>query len=62
MTRPKYILKHEDGRSELIQDLDNMSRLILVDQVGAGAEDVTPICLTEPALKSAGDKVVGDRG
>jgi hypothetical protein len=41
MTRPKSILKHEDGRSEPIQDLDNTFRLVLVDRERADAEDVT---------------------
>ncbi len=37
----KYLLKLEDGRSEPIKDLDNATRIVLVDKDTVGAEDIT---------------------
>ena len=52
MTRSKYVLKHEDGRSEPIKDLDNASRLVIVDEERVGAEDITFIYLKWEARTS----------
>ncbi len=37
----KYLLGLADGRNEPIKDLDNATRIVLVDQDTVGAEDVT---------------------
>ncbi|MGA2401136.1 MAG: cupin domain-containing protein [Syntrophobacteraceae bacterium] len=37
----KYLLKLEDGRNEPIKDLDNSTRIVLVDKDTVGAEDIT---------------------
>ena len=37
----KYVLGLEDGRNEPIQDLDNATRIVLVDRDTVGAEDIT---------------------
>lgn len=37
----KAVLKHADGRNEPIKDLDNATRLVLVDKDTVGAEDIT---------------------
>jgi mannose-6-phosphate isomerase-like protein (cupin superfamily) len=37
----KYLLKLEDGRNEPIRDLDNATRVVLVDKDTTGAEDIT---------------------
>ncbi len=37
----KYLLKPADGRNEPIKDLDNATRIVLVDKDTVGAEDVT---------------------
>jgi mannose-6-phosphate isomerase-like protein (cupin superfamily) len=38
---PKYVLALKDGRSEPIRDLDNASRIILIDREQTAAEDIT---------------------
>lgn len=37
----KYVLGLEDGRNEPIKDLDNATRIVLVDKDTVGAEDIT---------------------
>ena len=37
----KYLLKLADGRNEPIKDLNNATRIVLVDKENAGAEDIT---------------------
>lgn len=37
----EYLLKPEDGRNEPIKDLDNATRVVLVDKDTVGAEDIT---------------------
>jgi quercetin dioxygenase-like cupin family protein len=42
MEKPmKYVLGLDDGRNELIKDLDNAKRIVLVDKDTVGAEDIT---------------------
>jgi mannose-6-phosphate isomerase-like protein (cupin superfamily) len=36
-----YLLRLEDGRNEPIKDLDNATRIVLVDKDTVGAEDIT---------------------
>jgi len=40
----KYVLGLEDGRNEPIKDLDNATRIVLVDRDTVGAEDITFAC------------------
>ena len=40
-TPPQYRLRLEDGRNEPIPDLEDASRIILIDRANAGAEDIT---------------------
>ncbi len=37
----KYVLRPEDGRNEPIKDLDNATRIVLVDRDTVGAQDIT---------------------
>jgi mannose-6-phosphate isomerase-like protein (cupin superfamily) len=37
----KYLLRPGDGRNEPIKDLDNATRVVLVDEDATGAEDIT---------------------
>lgn len=37
----KYLFTHKDGRNEPIKDLDNATRIVLIDKDTAGAEDIT---------------------
>jgi len=37
----QYVIKLQDGRNEPIKELNNATRIILVDQKTAGAEDIT---------------------
>jgi len=37
----KYLIKKGQGRSEPIRDLENASRIILVDEAQVGARDIT---------------------
>jgi len=37
----QYVIKLQDGKNEPIKDLNNATRVILVDQKTAGAEDIT---------------------
>ena len=37
----KYLLKLTDGRNEPIKDLNDSTRIVLVDRETAGAEDIT---------------------
>ena len=49
----KYLLKLEDGRNEPIKDLDNSTRVVLVDKDTVGAEDITfAYCRFEAAISS----------
>jgi len=49
----KYFLKPEDGRNEPIKDLDNSTRVVLVDKDTVGAEDITfAYCKFEPKISS----------
>ncbi|MGD9139757.1 MAG: cupin domain-containing protein [Desulfobacterales bacterium] len=38
---PKSLLKLEDGKEEMITDLEGASRTILIDEQTVGAEDIT---------------------
>ena len=40
-TDVKYLLKLGDGRNEPIKDLNNATRVVLVDKDTVGAEDIT---------------------
>jgi len=49
----KYLLKLEDGRNEPIKDLNNSTRVVLVDKGTVGAEDITfAYCRFEAAISS----------
>lgn len=37
----KYLISPEDGRNEPIKDLDNATRIVLIDKDTVGAEDIT---------------------
>lgn len=41
MNHKKYLIPLEDGRNEPIQDLDNATRIVLIDKDTVGAEDIT---------------------
>jgi quercetin dioxygenase-like cupin family protein len=40
-TNNKFLIPLEDGRSEPIKDLDNATRIVLIDKDTVGAEDIT---------------------
>lgn len=40
-TENKYLMTLKDGRNEPIKDLDNATRVVLVDKDTVGAEDIT---------------------
>jgi len=40
-TNSKYLITLEQGRNEPIKDLDNATRVVLVDKDTVGAEDIT---------------------
>ena len=49
----KYLLKLEDGRNEPIKDLNDSTRVVLVDKDTVGAEDITfAYCKFEAAISS----------
>jgi mannose-6-phosphate isomerase-like protein (cupin superfamily) len=49
----KYLLKLEDGRNEPIKDLDNSTRVVLVDKDTVGAQDITfAYCRFEAEISS----------
>ena len=37
----KFLIPHENGRNEPIKDLDNATRIVLIDKDTVGAEDIT---------------------
>ncbi len=48
-TNIKYLIKPGDGRNEPIKDLDNATRIVLIDKDTVGAEDITfAYCKFEP--------------
>jgi len=49
----KYLLKLEDGRNEPIKDLNDSTRVVLVDKDTVGAEDITfAYCKFEAEISS----------
>jgi len=40
-TNTKYLITLEEGRNEPIKDLDNATRVVLIDKDTVGAEDIT---------------------